>query len=258
MSRLINNEIWNARSFSNLSVEDKLMFLYLETSPETNYYGVFLLPNDSVISARTGLSIQKVKNSLEELEKKGKVALVGDYLIIFDYFDRQLNNSSEKTRKGLENFEKSLPKEVLDRWLNGKTYPIDTPLIPPTNPHEEIKVNKSKGKEKEIKVKENEILEEIVNFYNLKFSKNFKSLYVIQDNFYFWLETYTKDEILKAVANLHNPKFWANQGDKKADLELLFRRRNKAGNCDYIDQLLELSANENINSPIFPENLKDF
>lgn len=143
MSRLINNQIWNARSFANLSVEDKLLFLYLETSPETNYYGVFMLPLDLIISARTGLDPQKVKASLDELQKQGKICLVGDYLIIFDYFDRQKNNESEKTRKGLENFEKSLPNKVLEVWSKGRPNPLDTPLIPPSSPLEESKVKES-------------------------------------------------------------------------------------------------------------------
>jgi hypothetical protein len=131
MARLINNQIWNARSFTGLSAENKLMFLYLETSPETNYYGVFMLPDNIIISTRTGLSVKQVENSLIELENKNEVALVGDYLIIFNYFDRQKNNESEKTKKGLENFEKLIPKQVLDTWLMGKSYPLHTPFIPP-------------------------------------------------------------------------------------------------------------------------------
>ena len=55
MARLIDNTIWNERSFCNLSLEDKILYIYLETSPETNYYGVFKLPPDSVIEARTGI-----------------------------------------------------------------------------------------------------------------------------------------------------------------------------------------------------------
>jgi DNA-binding MarR family transcriptional regulator len=147
MSRLINNQLWNARSFANLSVEDKLLFLYLETSPETNYYGVFILPTDGVISARTGLSPQKVKSSLEELQKKGKISLVEDYLIIFDYFDRQKNNESEKTKKGLENFEKSLPQAVYEAWLKGRPSPHEGGIKGVSSPHEESKVKESKVKE---------------------------------------------------------------------------------------------------------------
>jgi len=165
MARLIDNQIWNARSFSSLSSEDKLLFLYLETSPETNYYGVFVLPNDQIISARTGLATNKIKSSLEELQIKGKIAMVGDYIIIFDYFDRQKNNNSEKTKKGLDNFEKSLKIEVLEVWRNGKTSSLDTPFIPDTSPHEESKVNKSKEKENESKV--NNKLLSFDNFWNL-------------------------------------------------------------------------------------------
>jgi hypothetical protein len=241
MSRLINNQIWNARSFSNLSVEDKLLFLYLETSPETNYYGVFILPPDSVISARTGLTLQKVKNSLDELQRQGKICLVDDYLIIFDYFDRQKNNESEKTKKGLENFEKSLPNQVLETWLKGKSYPLHTPLIPPSNPLEEKKVKESK-----VNIKENESeVKEILNFYNETFSKNFKTAVGWKKNFEFWLTHYTLDEIKTAIRNLNHPNWWANKpknGEpaELAKLDFLFRRSNSKGDCDYIGELLNL------------------
>lgn len=170
MPRLIDNQIWNARSFSQLSIEDKLLFLYLETSPETNYYGVFILPNDTVISARTGLTSEKVKNSLQELEKLGKITMVNDHLIIFDYFDRQKNNQSEKTMKGLENFEKSLPKEVLDTWLKGRPSPLEGGIKGVSSPLEESKVNESKDKIK-INIKENKNI--IASFFE---SENLESL----------------------------------------------------------------------------------
>ena len=162
MPRLIDNNIWNRRSFSILSPEEKLLFLYLETSPETNYYGVFIVPNDSVISARTNLSEIKVKNLLAELQKMGKILLIEDYLIIFGYFDRQINNESEKTLKGLENFEKSLPNQVLRAWSEGGMPVLEGGMEGVSSPHEEnrSKVKESKVKEKEIKEPPSRMLED--------------------------------------------------------------------------------------------------
>jgi hypothetical protein len=245
MSRLINNQIWNARSFANLSVEDKLLFLYLETSPETNYYGVFILPPDSVISARTGLTIQKVKNSLEELQRQGKICLVDDHLIIFDYFDRQKNNESEKTKKGLENFEKSLPNQVLEAWSKGRPTPLDTPLIPPSSPLEESKVKESKVNTKEIEVNESENkTKEIMEFYNSTLSRNLKSSISWEENFKFWNETYSLEEIKNAIQAI--PEWWA----KDADLTLIFRQKTPKGEkVDYINQLLDLSKKQKTPQP---------
>jgi hypothetical protein len=160
MSRLIDNNIWNRRSFSNLTPEEKLLFLYLETSPETNYYGVFLLPVDEVIAFRTGLSLQKVKSSFESLKNNGKISLVGDYIIIFDYFDRQKNNESEKTVKGLRNFEESLPEEVLSQWVNGFVSPYEGGIKGVSSPLEESKVKESKVKESKINIVSSKLFED--------------------------------------------------------------------------------------------------
>lgn len=249
MSRLVNNQIWNARSFANLSVEDKLLFLYLETSPETNYYGVFVLPPDSVISARTGLSLQKVKSSLDELQRQKKICLVDDYLIIFNYFDKQLGEKSEKTLAGLEKFKKSLPYQVLEVWSKGGLSPLEGGIEGVSSPHEEkkdkIKIN---IKEKKDKIKE------IKEFYNSTFSKNILSSVSWEDNASFWLEFYSLEQIKKAIANIDHPSWWANKpknGENPSlpTLDLLFRTKNKTGKCDYINQILSLGEKPVIRKP---------
>lgn len=266
MSRLINNQIWNARTFSLLSVEDKLLYLYLETSPETNYYGVFMLPNDNVISARTGLSVQKVQKSLQELQDQNKILIIDDYIIIFDYFDRQKNNGSEKTRKGLEKFELSLPENVKTAWLKGRAYPLNGGIEGVSSPHEENKVNKSKIKES--KVKENKIKEKadlVLEKYNQIYKTKLKSTVSWINNLGYWLNTYNIDDILEAVESMNNPNWWPNH--KRRDnpnmphptLDLLFRTENKNGNCDYIAELTLLRdrTNQPINTqPTYAVDLK--
>jgi hypothetical protein len=250
MPRLIDNQIWNARSFSNLSVEDKLLFLYLETSPETNYYGVFILPNDSIISARTGLSVQKVKNSLEELEKLGKIAMVDDHLIIFNYFDRQKNNESEKTKKGLENFEKSLPINVFDTWSKGVSRGYQGGIIGPLSHLEENKVNKSKLN----KIENKENIKEILDFYNSHFSKNLKSSISWEDNASYWLDIYSLAEIKEAITRIDNPNWWVNKNNNTLPtLEFVFRIKNKNGKVDYISELLNLKINS---KPIYEADIE--
>ena len=110
MSRLIDNTIWNERSFSKLSVYQKLLYIYLETSPETNYYGVFKLPPDSVIEARVGFP--NVGELLDELEKQEKIKIEGDYIILIDYFQKQKGSFNEKHKSGLAKFLDTLPSKI--------------------------------------------------------------------------------------------------------------------------------------------------
>lgn len=148
MSRLIDNTIWNSRKFAGLSMEGKLLYLYLETSPETNYYGVFMLPPDEVLSLRTGIPLEGVSRALQALSLQGRILIVDDYVIIFDYLGKQKFNTSDKTLKGLENFKNSLPKNVLEAWEKGSSEGSNTPFIPPSYPLEQNKIKEKKKKSK--------------------------------------------------------------------------------------------------------------
>lgn len=86
------------------------------------------------------------------------------------------------------------------------------------------------------KIKQNKT-KQILDHFNQTHNRKLKSTHAWEDNFNFWLQTYTIDEIKTAISRLNHPDWWAKE---KPDLELLFRKSNKAGKCDYISQLLEL------------------
>lgn len=103
-----------------------------------------------------------------------------------------------------------------------------------------VNKNKDKVKIKESKDKTNKKekeIKEVLDHFNRTHNKNLKSFHAWQDNFEFWLETYTLEEIKTAITRLNHPDWWAKD---KPSLELLFRKANKNGKCDYIGQLLEL------------------
>ncbi len=94
------------------------------------------------------------------------------------------------------------------------------------------------------KLNDNELdleAQEILNFFNETFNKSLKS-FTWKDNFLIWRKIYSLDEIKKAITKLDHPKWFANE---KPSLELMFRTKNKNGNCDYISNLLDLEDNLN-------------
>jgi len=99
-----------------------------------------------------------------------------------------------------------------------------------------VKNDKKEKIEKECKTSCMEVLEN----YNLVFGKKVKSSITWEDNFTFWSTIYSLEEITSAVNNMKNPKWWASKNEPT--LDLLFRRKNKSGNCDYISELLNLPS----------------
>jgi len=72
---------------------------------------------------------------------------------------------------------------------------------------------------------------EVFNKYRGTKHRSIKSIY---SNFCKYRETYSNEEIIQAIKNI--PKFnWWNQ---HADLEIVFRTKNKNGECDNIGKLL--------------------
>ena len=128
----------------------------------------------------------------------------------------------------------------LKRWA--KTSPPDSHPIATQSQVKESKVKESKVKES--KVKETiyaDEAKEILEFFNQTFSKSLKSTVSWEDNFTYWKEIYSLEEIKKAIENLNNPKWFAKD---EPSLELMFRTKNKNGKCDYIQNLLELAKVE--------------
>jgi hypothetical protein len=115
--------------------------------------------------------------------------------------------------------------------------------------------NKNVNNDKPVKsVEVNLEAQEILNFYNETFSKNFKTAVGWKKNFEFWLTHYNLDEIKTAIRNLNHPNWWANKpknGEpaELAKLDFLFRRSNSKGDCDYIGELLNLGEVENKQEP---------
>ena len=64
----------------------------------------------------------------------------------------------------------------------------------------------------------------------------YKSTASFLANFEFWLTVYSLDEMVKAVERAKDNDWF----DDTLNPDLLFRRRNKNGECDYIGQLLNL------------------
>lgn len=89
-------------------------------------------------------------------------------------------------------------------------------------------------------------LQEIVDHFNTTFNRKTTSLIGFEKNANIWLKEYSVEQIKEAITNWYydlrsgKPRFFAND----PSLVLLFRTKNRGGECDYIGDLLNIKVNK--------------
>jgi hypothetical protein len=77
---------------------------------------------------------------------------------------------------------------------------------------------------------------QIINYWNKTYSKNYKYSLSLEENISYWLKKFSLLEIKTAIANIKNltsQDFWKNMRPA-----LLFSKKNKLGETDYIETAL--------------------
>jgi len=211
----------------------KSVFLHLLLSAshcDTNWQGVELKAGQ-LVTGRKSLSIllrkseRRIRTALTKLKTTNEVTI------------RSTNKYSVVTINNWKGYQ-SVDQQTVQRATNKR----------PTRDQQETTINKidninkkDKGDRKEI-VKESPELIEIRHHYESTFKRKSRSSVAWADNAAYWLTIYTLDEVKQAIT------IWANYGwvwkgrdgeEPTMSLEILFRTRNKAGKCNYIEALLE-------------------
>lgn len=107
--RSVNTHFWEDDFVTELTPDEKLLFLYLLTCPQSNIAGAFEV-TDRRIVFDTGLGLAVVAAGLGVLVKAGKVVRLGSWVILVNHHkNQQLNANMEKSRQALIN---TLPAEV--------------------------------------------------------------------------------------------------------------------------------------------------
>jgi hypothetical protein len=110
--RIINTRFWDDVYIAGLSPREKLVFLYLISSPLTNISGVYELPVKRA-ALDVSLEIAEVEAILTKFEEDGKVARFKGWLGVTNFIAHQTLNP--KIIQGILNGLRKAPKEVVDR-----------------------------------------------------------------------------------------------------------------------------------------------
>lgn len=110
--RIVNTRFWDDSYIARLSPNEKLLFLYLLTSPLTTIAGVYELPLKRA-AFDTGLPVKEIAAMFSKLENDGKLVCHEDWVGIVNFIRHQSLNP--KVRQGIAIELKRAPKELVER-----------------------------------------------------------------------------------------------------------------------------------------------
>lgn len=93
--RSISQAFWSDPYIEELSVSEKLLYLYLLTNDKTNMLGIYEI-SISKISFETGIAKNLIESALEKFSGSQKVKYVDNYVLICNYLKHQNYNTNMK------------------------------------------------------------------------------------------------------------------------------------------------------------------
>lgn len=93
--RSLNTRIWNDTWFEELSVDRKLLFIYLITNEKTNMLGIYEI-SIRKISFETGIPADKITESFVYFEKSEKIKYQNNRVILLNFLKHQNYNLNMK------------------------------------------------------------------------------------------------------------------------------------------------------------------
>ena len=108
-SRSIQTKFWEDPWIEGLSPNEKLLYLYLLTNPQTNLLGIYEISLKR-ISYESGLTEQTVRNGFERFAKDSKAFYNGNFVIIPNFLKNQKLNANMQIN--VEKIFNQLPKHI--------------------------------------------------------------------------------------------------------------------------------------------------
>lgn len=223
-TRIIHTKFWADNFISELSPNEKLLFLYFLTNERVNMIHLYECPN-RIILTDTGVGEKELELAKRRFEDADKIYFFKGYILLknamkYDKYEGRIN---ERAKELLLN---EISQDILDWYAKVMNNSIDSLFAPKEN--KIVKRIKDKDDNKQL-------AKEILEFYNEETGKNLTSTVAIEDNLGFWLKHYSIEKIKEAITKIKDHDFWKD----KMSLVILFRQKSPKGErVDYIADLL--------------------
>lgn len=137
--RIVNTRFWDDSYIARLSPNEKLLFLYLLTSPLTTIAGVYELPLKRV-AFDTGICSKEISAMFSKLESDGKLVRQDDWVGIVNFIKHQSLNP--KVRQGIVAEMERAPRALVERLpVNHATLGIAFDRLSHLNPNSNSNTN---------------------------------------------------------------------------------------------------------------------
>lgn len=136
--RIVNTHFWNDPYILSLTCDQRLLFLWAITNPQTDLCGAYEAAL-SIIELQTGLSKKKIMDGFEKFAEDGKIFYRDGWVIVRNFTKHQ-NGTSTNVKKGAERSLNACPdwvKDTLSKDIHSR--PVDTLPRPEPRPEPELK-----------------------------------------------------------------------------------------------------------------------
>jgi len=125
--RPIKTSFWEDSWIAQLSINEKLLYLYLLTNPHTNLCGMYSV-SIRYIAFETGLTVDQVKKALSKFEQDNKALYRNDWIVLINYQKHQ--TASPKIKAGIKREMSEIPLEIanLRYGIDRVSIGIDKPV----------------------------------------------------------------------------------------------------------------------------------
>lgn len=110
-SRIVKTKFWQDEKTQSLTIEAKLLFIYLITCPHIGKTGVFELA-DSYILLETGLNKEQLIKAKKELEEKKRAFFFNSWIFVVNALKHTRYDIGVKTSVGFVKELENLPQNI--------------------------------------------------------------------------------------------------------------------------------------------------
>ena len=126
ITRIIYTEIWQDNFFSELSKQEKLLFLYYLTNESVNIIHLYRCNNQRA-SADTGIDTPIILKAQKKFSAENKMFFKNGYVFLANAHKFEKYNG-EKNEVAKRKLFSRLSKPIIDWYINISDTPIDTPM----------------------------------------------------------------------------------------------------------------------------------
>lgn len=108
--RQIKDQFWSDPYVRGLSTDQKLVFLYLLTNPQTRLCGMYEISID-YISFETGIHVQMIEEILQKFCMDGKIARAGSWINVVN-FQKHQSQKNPSVQEGIKREILEIPENI--------------------------------------------------------------------------------------------------------------------------------------------------